>query len=156
MMAGFYGVYHGAEGLREIAEGIHGKAVYLSEMLQAYGYAQENTEFFDTLKICRPDADKSWMKELRKIAEEKGVNLYYDSDWIGLSVDEAVTLDTMNDLIEIFAEASDNLPQYEDDDSAFDGLCAIDESRIREVDYLQADMFRKYHTDISVFLSLFP
>ncbi len=147
MMAGFYGVYHGAEGLREIAEGIHGKAVYLSEMLQAYGYAQENTEFFDTLKICRPDADKSWMKELRKIAEEKGINLYYDSDWIGLSVDEAVTLDTMNDLIEIFAEASDNLPQYEDDDSAFDGLCAIDESRIREVDYLQADVFRKYHTE---------
>ncbi len=30
MVAGFYGVFHGAEGLREIAEGIHGKAVYLS------------------------------------------------------------------------------------------------------------------------------
>ena len=44
MMAGMYGVYHGAEGIREIAEGIHGKAVYLSEMLQAYGYNQDGID----------------------------------------------------------------------------------------------------------------
>ena len=37
MMAGMYGVYHGAEGIRQIAEGIHAKATYLNEMLQAYG-----------------------------------------------------------------------------------------------------------------------
>ena len=52
VMAGMYGVYHGAEGIREIAEGIHGKAVYMSEMLQAYGYEQENTEFFDIVISC--------------------------------------------------------------------------------------------------------
>ena len=148
MMAGFYGVFHGAEGLREIAEGIHGKAVYLSEMLQAYGFGQENTEFFDTLKITHPEGGKEWHKELRKAAEAKGINLYYsDEDWVGLSIDETVTLDTMNDLIELFAEASDSLPQYEDDEAAFNGLWAIDESRVREVDYLQADVFKKYHTE---------
>ena len=51
MMAGFYGVYHGAEGIREIAEGIHGRAVYLNELMQAYGIEQDNTEFFDTLRF---------------------------------------------------------------------------------------------------------
>ncbi len=142
MMAGFYGVFHGAEGLREIAEGIHGKAVYLNEMLQAYGFEQENTEFFDTLKI-RANADN-----IRKTAEEKGINLYYSEEgWIGLSIDETVTLDTMNDLIELFAEASNNLPQYEDSEDAFEGLWAIDENRVREVDYLQADIFKQYHTE---------
>ena len=143
MMAGMYSVYHGAEGLREIAEGIHGKAVYLSEMLQAYGYNQENTEFFDTLKITGEA-----IENIRELAEEKGINLYYDEEgWIGLSIDESVTLDTMNDLIELFAEASDNLAQYEDSEEAFEGLWALDESRVREVDYLQEEVFKLYHTE---------
>lgn len=147
MMAGFYGVYHGAEGLRDIAELVHGKAVYLSEMLQAYGYEQENTEFFDTLKI-RVEGGTKKIEDIRLLAEEKGINLYYDEDgWIGLSIDETVTLDDMNDLLELFAEAADAMPQYEESEDAFRGLWSIDESRIREVDYMQADVFKKYHTE---------
>ncbi len=147
MMAGFYGVYHGPQGVREIAEGIHGKAVYLNEMLQAYGYEQENVEFFDTLKIWLP-SDQCTVKKFRKAAEEKGFNFYYDKEgWIGLSMDETVTIDTMNDLIELFAECSDNMPQYEEDEQAFDGLWAIDESRVREVDYMQSEVFLIYHTE---------
>ncbi|MBR1426563.1 MAG: aminomethyl-transferring glycine dehydrogenase [Paludibacteraceae bacterium] len=143
MMAGFFGIYHGAEGLREIAETIHGKAVYLSEMLQAYGYEQENTEFFDTLKI-RTDN----VALLRNLALEKGINLYYDPEgWVGISLDQTVTLDDMNDLIELFAEAAGNIPHYEDDDETFVGLWAIDEARIRPVDYLQEDVFCRYHTE---------
>ncbi|MBQ0076408.1 MAG: aminomethyl-transferring glycine dehydrogenase [Bacteroidales bacterium] len=145
MMAGFYGVYHGAEGIRQIAEGIHGKAVYLSEMLQAYGLTQENTEFFDTLKVILPDEISQ--KSLRKAAEDKGFNFYYAKDYVGISMDETVTLDDMNDLIELFAEVSDGLPQYEDNEEAFVNLWAIDEKRIREVDYMQQDVFRLYHTE---------
>ena len=146
VMAGLYGVYHGAEGVREIAEGIHGKAVYLSEMLQAYGYEQENCEFFDTLKIV--ESEKSKVESIRALAEERGINLYYDEEgWIGLSVDETVTVDTMNDLIEVFAEAADALPNYVENEEAFDGLWSIDESRVREVDYMQAEVFQRYHTE---------
>ena len=142
MMAGFYGVYHGAEGVREIAEGIHSRAVYLNEMLQAYGIEQENVEFFDTLKIRFNDVER-----LRKTALEKGINLYYGEDFVGLSLDETVTLDDMNNLIELFAEVTDNVPQYEDSEEAFIGLWAIDEAKIRPVDYMQADVFKKYHTE---------
>ena len=146
MMAGMYGVYHGAEGIREIAEGIHGKAVYLSEMLQAYGYNQENAEFFDTLKITRDE--EGWIDDLRALAEEKGINLYYDPQgWVGLSLDETVDLYDMNDLITLFAEATDNLPQEEESDEAFEGLWAIDESRVRDIDFLQAPVFKNYHTE---------
>ena len=146
MMAGMYGVYHGAEGIREIAEGIHGKAVYLSEMLQAYGYNQENAEFFDTLKITRDE--EGWIDDLRALAEEKGINLYYDPQgWVGLSIDETVDLFDMNDLITLFAEATDNLPQEEESDEAFEGLWAIDERRVRDIDFLQAPVFKNYHTE---------
>ncbi len=142
MMAGMYGVYHGAEGIREIAEGIHGKAVYLSEMLQAYGYEQENVEFFDTLKIRGNE------EQVRELAEQMGINLYYDPQgWIGLSIDETIGIEEMNDLIALFAEASDNLAQLEESEEAFEGLWAIEENRVREVDYLQAPVFRLYHTE---------
>ncbi|MCR5049994.1 MAG: aminomethyl-transferring glycine dehydrogenase [Paludibacteraceae bacterium] len=147
MMAGMYGVYHGAEGIREIAEGIHGRAVYLSEMLQAYGFNQENAEFFDTLRITRDD-DEGWQVRLREAAETMGINLYYDAQgWVGLSIDETVGIDDMNDLIELFASCSGNMPQYEESEEAFEGLWAIDESRVREVDYMQAEVFKLYHTE---------
>ena len=146
MMAGMYGVYHGAEGIRQIAEGIHGKAVYLGEMLQAYGYNQENAEFFDTLKITR-DED-GWLDRVREEADARGINLYYDPQgWVGLAVDETVDLCDMNDLIALFAEAGGNMPQPEESDEAFDGLWAIDESRVRGLDYMQADVFKRYHTE---------
>ncbi len=146
MMAGMYGVYHGAEGIRQIAEGIHSKATYLNEMLQAYGYAQENAEFFDTLRISGLEDER--ISEIKAKAEEKGINLYYAPEgWVGLSIDETVDLYDMNDLITLFAEASGNLPQLEDSDEAFEGLWTIDESRVRDIDYMQAEVFQKYHTE---------
>ena len=147
MMAGLYGVYHGAEGVRAIAEGIHSRAAYLSEMLQAYGYNQENAEFFDTLKITRDD-DEGWQERLRETAEEKSINLYYDPQgWVGLSVGEDTSFADMNDLITLFAEVSDNMPCPEESEEAFEGLWAIDESRVRELDYMQQEVFRLYHTE---------
>ena len=146
MMAGMYGVYHGAEGIRQIAEGIHSKATYLNEMLQAYGYVQENAEFFDTLRISGLEDER--ISEIKAKAEEKGINLYYAPEgWIGLSIDETVDLYDMNDLIALFAEASGNLPQLEDSDEAFEELWTIDESRVRDIDYMQAEVFQKYHTE---------
>ena len=147
MMAGMYGVYHGAEGIRQIAEGIHSRAVYLSEMLQAYGYNQENAEFFDTLKITR-DGDPSWVAAVRERSILDNTNLYYDPEgWVGLSVGEDITFEDMNDLIAIFAEASGNMPCPEESEDAFEGLWAIDESRVREVDYMQAEVFKRYHSE---------
>ena len=147
MMAGMYGVFHGPQGIREIAEGIHSRAAYLSEMLQAYGYNQENADFFDTLKITRDD-DEGWQDRLREIAEDTNVNFYYDPQgWVGLSIGEDTSFEEMNELITIFAEASDNMPCTEEDEAAFEGLWAIDESRVREVDYMQAEVFQRYHTE---------
>ena len=59
------------------------------------------------------------------MAEELGINLYYDEEgWIGISLDESVTVDDMNDIIELFANASGNMAQYEDSEESFEGLWA--------------------------------
>lgn len=146
MMVAFYAEYHGAEGLRSIAEAIHGKAVYLSEMLQAYGYTQENNEFFDTLKIYLPEEVS--LDALKAAAAEAEINLYYDAEgWVGLSMDETVSVDDMNNLCELFAGLVDGMAMPVEDEAAFEGLWAIDESRVREADYLKAEVFSKYHTE---------
>ena len=76
------------------------------------------------------------------------INLYYDEEgWIGISLDESVTVDDMNDIIELFANASGNMAQYEDSEESFEGLWAINEDRVREVDYLQEEVFKLYHTE---------
>ena len=146
MMAGFYAVYHGAEGIREIAEQIHSKAVYLSELLQAYGYSQENAQFFDTLKIQLPEGLKT--SDFRRMAEDAGVNFYYDpAGWIGLSVDEATSMEDINVLIELFANAVEGMAPEVTKEQELQGLWAIDEEMIRDIDYLQADVFKRYHTE---------
>lgn len=146
MMAGMYAVYHGAEGIRQIAEDIHSKAVYLSELLQAYGFEQENAQFFDTLKIRLPES--LTVADFRQMAEEAEVNFFYAEDGsVSLSIDETTTIDDLNVLISLFAEAADGMaPQIGDSDEV-SGLWAIDESLVREVDYLQEEVFCKYHTE---------
>ena len=146
MMVAFYGVYHGPQGIRDIAESIHSRAVYLSEMLQAYGYIQENNEFFDTLKIYLPDHVK--VEKLKSLTEKEGIDLYYDPEgWIGLSIDEMTSLAVMNKLITVFAKLVKAQPQTEENEDTFHDLWAIDETRVREVDYLQAEVFNRYHSE---------
>lgn len=146
MMAGMFGVYHGAEGVREIAEQIHSKAVYMSELLQAYGYEQENTQYFDTLKIRLPEGLK--LEEFRKMAEDEEINFYYAADGsIGISVDETTSIEDINALICLFSEAVDGMAPMVESADELEGLWAIDEALVREVDYMQQDVFRRYHTE---------
>lgn len=146
MMAGMYGVWHGADGLRQIAENIHGKAVYLSELLTAYGYEQENAQFFDTLSIHLPENVS--LDDFKQLAEDYEVNFYYGEDGnIGLSIDETTTVEDINTLIALFTEAVNaDAPEAESEDS-FCGLWALDEDMVRDVDYLQAEVFKCYHSE---------
>lgn len=146
MMAGMYAVYHGAEGIREIAESIHGKAVYLSEFLQAYGYEQENAQYFDTLKVRLPEGVE--IEDFKEAAEEHEVNVYYAKDGsIGLSMDETTSVDDINNLIGLFSELVDGMAPMVEDLSECEDLWAIDEELVREPNYLKADAFCRYHTE---------
>ena len=86
-MAGFYAVYHGQEGIKNIAKRIHSIATWLNKALARLGYVQHNEIFFDTLRFSLPDHVSA--QKLRTIALSKEVNLcYYDNDCFEIVKDE--------------------------------------------------------------------
>lgn len=142
-MVGFYAVYHGAEGLRNIANRIHSTAGFLATELEKSGYKQVNKDFFDTLKIELP-AHVS-VNVLREIALECRVNLrYFESGYVGISIDETTQLTDIGVLLYIFSGAigkdytlNEEIPAK----TYFNPLFA------RTSDFLQMEVFRKYHTE---------
>ena len=49
VMAGMYAVYHGPDGIKEIAKKIHSNACILEENLNLLGFKTPNKSFFDTI-----------------------------------------------------------------------------------------------------------
>ena len=85
VMASFYAVFHGPEGLRAIAEKVHRKALRVARGLEEAGYAIEPKEFFDTVTVevgalqgVILQAARDRRINLRKVGETK----------IGITVDE--------------------------------------------------------------------
>lgn len=99
-MAGFYAVYHGAEGIKDIAKRIHSIANWLNKQLLRLGYIERNSLFFDTLRLGLPDHVSA--QKLRTIALSKEVNLrYFENGDVGFSIDEATTVADANLLLMI-------------------------------------------------------
>ena len=142
-MAGFYAVYHGAEGLRDIAGRIHAQAGFLAKELEKLGYKQLNADFFDTLKIQLP-ANVS-IDALREIALECRVNLrYFESGQVGISIDETTMTSDIGVLLYIFAGAAGLDYTL---DQAIPTKTYFDAKFTRTSDFLQEDVFKKYHTE---------
>ncbi len=88
VMASFYAVFHGPEGLRAIAQSVHLKAVRLADSLKAGGYPPEAAAFFDTITV--PVGDRQ--SRIMAAAVARGINLRdVGVDRIGISVDETTT-----------------------------------------------------------------
>ena len=144
-MAGMYTIYHGANGIKTIAEQIHACATYINEILPVYGYSQENENFFDTLKVSLPE--ELTIKQLRAVAEQFKVNFrYFETGEFGISFDETTDVDDLNMLIEILATAANNTPVYVEKDE-LEGLKSIDESFERSSEYLTNTVFNTYRSE---------
>ncbi|MET9651441.1 aminomethyl-transferring glycine dehydrogenase [Streptomyces sp. JL2001] len=85
VMAGMYAVYHGPDGLKQIAERTHRYAAILARGLRDGGVEVVTDTFFDTVTVRVPGkAD-----EVVAAAREAGVNLYRaDADHVSVSCDE--------------------------------------------------------------------
>ncbi len=90
VVAAMYAVYHGPQGLREIAYRIHRYAAVLAGGLRRAGVALETEEFFDTVVAHVPGrAD-----EVVASARDNGVHLRrVDADRVGISTGEPTTAD---------------------------------------------------------------
>ncbi|MDM8306228.1 aminomethyl-transferring glycine dehydrogenase [Phocaeicola salanitronis] len=142
-MAGFYAVWHGAEGIREIARRIHSIASWLDKQAAKLGYAEQNEAFFDTLRLRLP-AHVS-QEKLQTIALSKEVNLrYFENGDIGISVDEATTPTDASHLLMILGIAAEESVHETGD---IPETSSLKEEMCRRSPYLTHEVFCRYHTE---------
>jgi len=102
IMAGMYAVYHGAQGLKNIAWRIHSLTVSLAENLQKIGVKVLNPGWFDTLHLQLPNGSS---EKLRQTAEAQKINFHFMTDsHLGLSLDETTTGQDVQNILSIFSE----------------------------------------------------
>ncbi len=106
VIASMYAVYHGPQGLHDIASRVHRLTSYLAGILLALGYKVGAAPFFDTLRI---ETTAKWSAhELSQAAALRGINFrVFDADTIGISLDETTTLADVETLVEIFAKGEE-------------------------------------------------
>ena len=140
VMAGAYGVYHGPEGLMDIAESIHLKTATLNAALKAMNLEQTNEFFFDTLKIQLSSSDAS---ALRNLAEGAEINFrYFDSKTVGVSLNETTTDSDVAEIIAVFAKAEQVV------EIAMDDLqTAIPFSLTRSTAFMTNEVFHSYRSE---------
>jgi glycine dehydrogenase len=136
-MAAFYAVYHGPQGLRDIASRVHSLTKSLASALNAQGIST-NTSFFDTLTFAGSDA-------IYKNAHEAGVNLRnIDANTLGVSFDETTTHEDVEQLLNIITGKqlvlSSELPLH-------DESLGIPAALIRTSNYLEHPNFNSYHSE---------
>lgn len=142
-MAGFYAVYHGQEGIKNIAKRIHSITTWLNKALTRLGYVQHNELFFDTLRFSLPDHVSA--QKLRTIALSKEVNLrYYDNGDVGFSIDETTDLKDVNLLLSIFSIAAEETVQEVTD---IPEASSLNRELRRRTSFLTHEVFNKYHTE---------
>ena len=138
VMAGMYAVYHGPQGLKKIANRIHGLTQLLAKGLSELGYSQLNEFFFDTLKIKVDSIDT-----LKKEAESKQINLrYHDSSCVGISIDETTTTNDVEMLVQLFSSAKRGSPNGVTKNSV-----AWAESLRRTTPFLTHPVFNAHHSE---------
>ncbi|MCK5400188.1 MAG: glycine dehydrogenase (aminomethyl-transferring), partial [Flavobacteriaceae bacterium] len=139
VMAGMYAVYHGPKGLEYIADKVHNTAATLVYALEELGYLQTNNTFFDTI-LVKADATN-----IKPIAEKHKVNFYYTDEYnISISVNETTSIEDINTIISIFAEATNK------DAFKVDSLVranAIPSELKRKTDFLTHEIFNSYHSE---------
>lgn len=143
-MSGFYAVYHGPDGLRDIASRIHAYAGFLAEELEKLGYKQVNKNFFDTLKIVLPEGVT--VKTLREIALECNINLrYFEDGHVGISLDETTQPKALAVLLQMFAGVAGKT--YAANVDAINRSRYFDEQFVRTSKFMEQELFAKYHTE---------
>jgi len=102
VVASMYAVYHGPDGLKQIALRIHHLARLLALGLKEAGVAVRYDDYFDTLRADVPNAEI-----VRETALSQEVNLRYFQDGsVGVALDQATTVDDVAKLIAIISVGS--------------------------------------------------
>lgn len=142
-IAAFYAVYHGPEGLKQIAYRIHRLAGILAHALKANGVNLVNQTYFDTLTI---DAAEQ-RDDIIARATEAGINLRIDSNGqVGLSLDEATTREELQQLFTVIT-GDETTINFEDLDAQAQADESFEKGLLRTSEILQHPTFNTHHSE---------
>ena len=136
IMAGFYAVYHGPEGLKAIGQRVNDFSRLLMLALTKNEINLKSSTFLDTLVILSGEKTQGYIEK----ALDKKINLrLIDDSSIGITIDESVSFKDLKEIVNIFCD---------EDISAFNNLSAsIPKNLIRTSDYLTHSVFNDYQTE---------
>jgi glycine dehydrogenase len=143
IMAAFYAMYHGPDGLRRIAQRIHRLAAITAQGLADLGFTADNEKFFDTLTYTVGDR----REQILERAQLLRLNLrVIGDDKLGISLDETTERKDIEALWFVFGGDEEAL-SLEALDQAITGHPGIPDGLWREMDYLQHPVFNNYHSE---------
>ncbi|MFC8303564.1 aminomethyl-transferring glycine dehydrogenase [Specibacter sp. NPDC057265] len=140
IVASMYAVHHGPDGLKAIAERVHGHARTLAAALQGSGVELLHTAFFDTLTVRVPGRGGA----LVAAAERAGINLRpIDADHVGISLDETTTADIVARVAAVFGAA----PAGDGFDVSTPAGPALPADMLRSTGYLSHPVFNTHRSE---------
>ncbi|MDI9407497.1 MAG: aminomethyl-transferring glycine dehydrogenase, partial [Chitinophagaceae bacterium] len=155
VMAGFYAVHHGPEGLACIARRVLLLRTVLSRALQHLGLAPVAGPGFDSLRVLTPEAPA-----LLERAAAAGFNLRPEPQGLAISLDEFSSLDELQRLLEALAPAGAAAPDPASlwdrlqEELATAGATATPEAHLwgdavpgRQRPWLQQPVFQHYRSE---------
>jgi glycine dehydrogenase len=154
VISSMYAVYHGAAGLKRIAENIHQLTMILAEGLKQLGYKITGEYFFDTIRV---DLGNRSLTEILQAAEVQQINLRVFADnTVGISLDQTTTIKDLQDLWGIFALGEElvkvgaGLAENLGHSQTISGQnppLQIQTSLTRTSNYLTHPVFNQYHSE---------
>ncbi len=130
VMASFYAVFHGPEGLKAVAQRIHRKTVRLAKGLEAAGFKVGPEAFFDTITVEVGPLQSAVLKS----ALDEGVNLRRVGETkVGITLDEATRAKVLERVWRAFG--------IERTDDDFTPEYRVPEAMHRKTAYLEHDVF---------------
>ena len=140
-MAAMYAVYHGPEGLKAIAQRVHGLAGVLAVGAGQLGLQVHPAPFFDTVKLGVPGG----AAKLVAAAVKQGCNLrMLDKDTVTIALDETTSLADVDQLLSILAQGK-AVPFSAE--SLAGKAPAMPHQFARTSPFLQHSVFNSYHTE---------
>jgi glycine dehydrogenase len=137
VMASMYAVYHGPEGIRAIAERVHGRTARLAAALRSRGFTLASDTFFDTIVV---DTDVATATGIHAAARKRGINLRAVSPKrIGVALDETVSEPDLQALLDVFGATEASVPPA--------GLSDLPAAHARTSPYLRHPVFHAHRSE---------
>jgi len=143
IMASFYGVYHGPDGIRAIARHVHRLTVRLAENLETNRIQVIHRDFFDTIRFLPTDTES-----VLERAESAEINLRrYPDRTLGISLDEVTTEEDVERLTLIITggKSDDSAPSGENANS--NTADRIPDRLRRTTPFMTHEVFNRYHSE---------